>query len=109
MAIQAPPRPIILRYWPWLALFVRRVNLAGPVLDDSIVFTSWWRSAAHNQAVGGHSASQHLIGTAVDVWPANGDQAALTETFRRAGLIPVPSPRGHVHVQLFPAGVRPLV
>lgn len=68
------------------------------------VVTSWWRSSAHNAAVGGAPWSQHRLGTAMDVAPLDTHfLECLAGALRRAGLISVPYGQ-HVHAQLLQAG-----
>ena len=82
------------------ALFLARLRRG---VTGSVTFTSWWRDPASNAAVGGDAASQHLIGWAVDVVPAERiDQ--LAASMRSAGLVAVEY-SSHVHVQLLPAGL----
>lgn len=55
-------------------------------LGVPMVITSAYRSAAHNRAVGGASASQHLYGKAFDVVMANHDPAAFEQAARAVGF-----------------------
>lgn len=72
--------------------------------------TSYWRDAGHNAEVGGQGASQHLIGTAMDlVYPSWSAKSAAMNAMRRIGLIVVDE-GDHVHVQAWSAGTAtPLI
>jgi len=63
--------------------------------------TSWWRTVSRNADAGGHPESQHLVGTAFDVLPAD---PALEGAMEMAGFIGVMRPT-HLHLQAFPAGL----
>jgi len=85
---------------PWLREFARRVNTA----PGDAALTSWMRTIAQNDRVGGNSASQHLIGTAADFVPRGSTtQSELVAALRGVGLIAVDE-GDHVHTQLFSAG-----
>lgn len=61
--------------------------------------TSWWRSKAHNAAVGGVRTSRHLVGLAVDIVLDNADdRSALRQTALELGL-QVIDEGDHVHIQ----------
>jgi hypothetical protein len=65
------------------------------------VVTSWFRSLAENEEVGGDPDSQHLVGLAVDV---DGPHLVQLEAnCRDEGLVPVMEP-DHLHVQRYPRG-----
>lgn len=62
--------------------------------------TSWWRSKEHNARVGGAARSQHLIGTAVDVWaPDRRVYEQIKGNLRWAQY--VLDEGDHLHVQLW--------
>ena len=88
--------PIILAfYWRAVALFFR--------FGGQLTLTSWFRTPEQNRAAGGNEESQHLFGLAWDI----AAPAALLPTvasFARAGGLVAVQERGHVHLQLFPAG-----
>lgn len=82
------------------------VFYADPTVPVTI--SSWWRTRAHNAEVGGAPNSQHLLGTAVDLVPADGDMeglAAFARTLPGVGF--VLNEGTHVHVQAYPAGTLP--
>ncbi len=81
--------------------FLRRIRAAWV---DGVQITSWVRTPAKNDEVGGEVDSQHLIGTAVDVVGPNLPYFAIRCT--EEGLICVNEP-DHLHVQLFQAGATP--
>ena len=65
--------------------------------------TSWWRSPALNNEVGGSPESQHLFALASDwVVPRHNVEAVIDGLFA-VGLIPVVE-LDHIHVQAFPSG-----
>lgn len=69
--------------------------------DADAFVTSWYRTQADNATVGGHPASQHLIGLAVDV--SGRDLEGMASRWEGLGLRVVPY-RSHVHLQAWPAG-----
>jgi hypothetical protein len=104
MTLQAPPASIVRALRPELEAFISRLRrVTAPGLGVS----SWWRSRAHNAAVGGALYSQHLLGLAVDTTPfAGADRRALVAAFARVGLVPLEE-GDHVHVQAYRAGAIP--
>jgi peptidase M15-like protein len=81
---------------------VIQITLVGPVQ-----VTSWGRTRSHNAAVGGEPSSQHLVWTAMDLVPGDGDMVGLESVARTMGFGFVLNEGTHVHVQLFPAGLLP--
>lgn len=62
--------------------------------------TSWGRSVARNQAVGGHPDSMHLYFCAVDVvLDQDEDPIGFCAAARRLGLVCLNEP-GHLHLQI---------
>lgn len=91
---------------PGLAqLFVNRLDAALAGLD--VTATSWWRSQARNDDVGGAQLSQHLLGLAVDL--VGPDEVEAMRRLRAAGFVvlrhAVPGGNLHVHAQALPAGI----
>lgn len=82
--------------WP---LFVLAANSA---LSPRDVVISWWRSPQKNADVGGHAASQHLVGLAFDV--ASPSPRNLAVALRAVGFTAIES-TGAVHAQTFRAGL----
>lgn len=101
MAAQVPPHSIVSVWYPVIIPFAERISRAWQ--DSPFLITSWWRSPQHNLDVGGEEFSQHLIGTAADAVPYDGDMLKLERAFEREGLIGVVYDR-HTHVQLLRAG-----
>ena len=99
MSVQYPPP------WAWhyfaadLWKFIDRLRSTYYQVPFSA--TSWWRSYTGNLEAGGAEFSQHLIGTAADLWAE--DLYKLERELRRQGLIAVRY-SGHVHAQLWEAG-----
>lgn len=65
--VQYPPAWIVTRLTP-LCLTLETIRAA---LERPIVIVSGYRSPAHNAAVGGASASQHMEGRAADIVAVN--------------------------------------
>jgi len=76
-------------------------NLVALVLlfaDGSV--TSWLRSKKHNEEVGGHPESLHLVGLAVDVvFDSHGQKMDGIHMAERLGLLAIDE-GDHVHVQV---------
>lgn len=72
--------------------------------------TSYWRSKGKNESVGGAGASQHLIGTAMDlVYPNAAAKRAAIANMKAMRLVVVDE-GDHVHVQAWSAGTAaPLI
>lgn len=94
-------------WWqPVVAEFLRRLGFVSG--GGSFSVSSFVRTRAHNAAVGGDPMSQHLLGTAADLVPDDGDMAGLEAWCRSLGVFGYVLNEGdHVHVQLFPAGTIP--
>lgn len=94
-------------WWrPVVAEFLRRVGLMQGGGD--FVVSSFIRTRAHNAAVGGVPNSQHLLGTAIDLVPNDGDLEGLAMYAQQLGAFGYVTNEGdHVHLQLLPAGVIP--
>lgn len=101
MSVRIPPPDLLSAWQPGIFLLV----LGAALVHRSAPFevTSWYRDREHNSAVGGRSASQHLIGCALDVVPRPGVTVEeVAEGFRALGFTVVVEP-DHVHVQVWPA------
>lgn len=101
MSVEIPPPRLIRALFPELVDFVTRVG-ATRVTPD-LYITSWWRSQAKNQRVGGHPFSQHRLGLALDVAGPINDMDFWFREARSVGLFAV-AEGSHVHVQSLPAG-----
>lgn len=102
--LAAPPPELLQSGWlPLIRAFYHRAFK----LSEMIVFwnvTSWFRTAERNRIEGGNPESQHLFALAMDfALPASEMNVAL-ERARLAGLVPSPTSKDVLHVQLFPAG-----
>lgn len=84
--------------------FAQRASWASRNLD--VAPTSWYRTPAENAAVGGDPFSQHLVGWALDV---TGPGSSLYAKQARVAGLTAEVEAGHVHVQLFPAGILRLL
>jgi uncharacterized protein YcbK (DUF882 family) len=104
VAYQRPPADLIERNRRAIHAFLVRVNAVGQGFPDGRI-TSWYRDPWHNRSVGGAASSQHLTATALDVVVPRARVAALVREARWAGLTAIDE-GDHVHLQLFPAGVR---
>ena len=82
----------------WQTQFLPAANAA--LVEGGGAPSSWHRTPAENRCAGGHDASQHLVGLAVDV---DGDVVRMTRAWRSAGFRVVPYQR-HIHAQVLPAG-----
>lgn len=108
-SFQPPPREMVaaleLRLPGLAQLFVQRVDAAVAGLD--VVGTSWWRSQARNDDVGGAQLSQHLLGLAIDL--VGPDEREAEKRLRALGFVvirhAVPGGSLHVHAQALPAGI----
>lgn len=58
-------------------LLIQLLNRVRVEFNKPIVITSGFRCNAHNESVGGASASKHLTGEAADIRPASGKRADL--------------------------------
>ena len=74
-------------------------------LSKALIVRSGYRSPSHNRAVGGASASKHMLGTAFDIAMSNHDPAIFAEAARAVGFLGFGTyPRsGFMHIDLGPA------
>lgn len=83
-------------------------NLAAPLFTyGPLSISSFGRTRSHNAAVGGAANSQHLVWTAADLVPLDGDMQGLEYAARQMGFGFVLNEGDHVHVQLYAAGQIP--
>jgi len=95
-----PPRELLASAWrPIIFEFIRR---AARSLQPGQQITSWYRTAAQNQAAGGMPTSQHLFGLALDIV---GPGQQLTQSIARDAQMIAVQELDHLHIQLLPAGV----
>lgn len=84
------------------------LNKVREEFGQSIIVTSGFRCKRHNSAIGGAVASQHLLGTAVDIRPASGSKEDLEELYRicqkEDGVVGLGDGRrkGFIHVDVRP-------
>jgi len=73
--------------------------------DRSVRVFSWYRSPAHNAAVGGATRSRHMAASAADITVTAIDSPAYREIFRGGGIGSCQSNGNvrHVDVRLIPA------
>jgi hypothetical protein len=95
MALRAPPG-----WTPEIVQFVQRVNAAYQAAGTPpLTVTSWFRTHAENNRVGGNAVSQHLTGLAIDVArPSSAAAERFAREAQRAGLVPVYE-GDHWHIQ----------
>jgi len=76
---------------------------------EPIGVTSWYRPPAVNKAVGGVSNSQHINGSAADIYPIGGDIHAFQkwlDTFWGDKALGYGAKKGFVHVDLRRGKIR---
>jgi hypothetical protein len=102
--IAPPPSSIVYTVERWAPGFwqdfVDAVWAGYRIWGQPIDITSWYRGVTENMVAGGHPDSNHLVGAAIDILPA--DQALL-DAFRRVGF--VGRVTDHTHLQAWPVGV----
>jgi len=105
VALEAPPSDVASAWEPLISPFIHRAWIA--YIRQPFVVTSWWRSFAENNRVGGMAFSQHLVAIAIDALPIGAgpapDRKDLVRAFQAAGLVAIDE-RDHVHAQLLTAG-----
>lgn len=101
MAVRLPP-PEIVRYFH-APIYQFLVALGAAYAITPFGISSLWRSVNQNVAAGGAPYSQHLIGTAADVYPIRSSLWQVERALKNQGLVTVPYER-HVHAQLWKAG-----
>lgn len=106
MAFEHPPAELVAEIGPYIRQFLSIVDQALEPASTYLgtVLTSWYRTPAHNQAVGGAARSQHQLGLALDfVFPSPSSREAAKRSLRLMGLV-VFDEGDHVHVQAYNAG-----
>jgi len=104
--MESPPaRLMTSRFGPYIRDFARRINWAWEQAGSPAgTATSWWRSPADNDRVGGAPFSQHLVACAIDVVLQDlADLGGFEDALRRAQIVPVWE-GSHLHIQYWPAG-----
>jgi len=99
MGLVSPPPHIIQQIGSaFFSEFFRHLgNAVGPMRGYRI--TNWYRSPAHNRAVGGAASSQHQVATAMDfVFPDRRTYTEAEARFRAQGFT-VFYEGDHLHVQ----------
>lgn len=103
MSVSPPPPAIVFAIATWIpGIWPLFLGAANASLSRGDVVFSWWRSPQHNADVGGHPASQHLVGLAFDV--ASPSPIQLAVALRGVGFTVIESTQS-VHAQTFLAGV----
>jgi len=100
--LQAPPDYLLNSALRPLIQLGLQAFLDAAQQGPRITVTSWWRSTAENDAVGGASTSQHLYGLAYDI--VGPDATQVADAWMALGGVAVRE-SDHVHLQVFPAGV----
>lgn len=101
MSWERPPSALLGPLLPWVREFVAALRV---VIGERLTWVNWWRSAAHNAAVGGDPHSQHLLGLAVDIVPLDQTRRArIAQALRSQGLVVIDE-GDHLHVQHSPKG-----
>ena len=101
MTVVVPPDELLRDFDPIYRYFLHRLEFLQQS-DQSLGFTSWYRTPERNRAVGGNSDSQHLFGFAVDLVSSRAEDVARLA--QEIGLRPVLE-FDHVHIQLFEPGL----
>jgi len=99
-----PPPDLLASAWfPWILNFYWRVAGVFFQFPGRVGVSSWFRTPEKNRIEGGAPESQHLFGLAMDL---SGPGALLPDVVAvaRANHLIAVQERGHVHVQMFPAG-----
>ena len=104
----APPVYVVQYLGTYIRAFVQAIDAALDPLgyDRGATLTSWYRSPADNQRVGGEPRSQHLLGLAADIVFPTIVKASAMRSLRAQGLT-VLDEGDHVHVQAYPASQIP--
>lgn len=97
--IDIPPYPLLRRYFSQYVGMIERL-LTLEQLFPGVVLTSWYRSIADNERVGGAPLSQHRLGFAFDVAVPPHDIDRFAAIASGLGFVAVPYAE-HVHLQVF--------
>jgi putative chitinase len=85
-----------------IIVLARELDTIRELWGSPIEVTSWYRPPAINRAVGGVPNSQHILGSAVDVYPFNKDifqfQTFLHKNWK--GALGYGARKGFVHLDL---------
>lgn len=98
-----PPELLNSAWFPFILNFYWRAAGVFFKFAPRVGLSSWFRTPEKNRIEGGAPESQHLFGLAMDLAGPALLLPDMVTVARQNHLIAVQE-RGHVHVQLFPAG-----
>lgn len=98
-----PPELLASGWFPWILNFYWRMAGVFFQFPGRVGLSSWFRTPEANRMAGGAAESQHLFALAADLSAPSQILPDVTQVAKANHLIAVQE-KGHVHVQMFPAG-----
>lgn len=98
-----PPELLATGWFPYILNFYWRMAGVFFQFPGRVGLSSWFRTPESNRMAGGAAESQHLFALAADLSAPSQILPDVTAVAQANRLIAVQE-KGHVHVQLFPAG-----